>query len=507
MKHRSRLFGTLRSYLIAGILMASVIPAFGQVEFGVDLNSSRNGSFSGIQPNQYRKMGISHFIVDSRYIRYFTGGKDTGSVKRIHILAAPPLQFLTAYDLKKHKTLLKKRLFGPLPSPGEEIRPDGYGVFQLSETGSAELLREITPMVLQLKDSVRAPVFYIRQFSQKDIFAHLFDFSLLQINEHIDPARLHSRITAQTRGICFDPADEDFYDQAYLQTLFQTVREDSGLVLYLDGKWLSAALTSHPQFRSILTSYATNPRAVFGNPVAHPPPARPGYAVLILLLIWLIIAIHYGFEPNYRKSLFRYFGYHRFFIGDIVQRVLRFTHSNVLILVIQALIGSLFIYSCLHFFTTGTGFRAIGAHYPLLGFSEGLNLRLLSLAFIGVLVFNLAGSLWIYVSSPDFSQYGQVLTLYLWPQHLNLLVISLLITFTATYQSPYLVYICGILYVLVLLSSFIVAGTDIYNHSSKKIFFLFKTIFPYLALVIFILSWIIGNTGIVAVWRLATSLT
>lgn len=495
-------------YALIGILWLSSVTAAGQVRFGVFWQLKRGEVTSRINPDQYIQMRITHFVIGSAYANELPNSSDTTQRQQYHILAAPPLRFLTAYDLRKHHDLLVNRLYKKLEPFISDIHPDGYGIVQLSEIHSKELMTYLKPIVKQLRDSVRSSIYYIRQPGQEDEdhVSDLFDFSLLQINEKTDITSLPELITPKTRGIYFDPEETGYFDQAHLQALFKEMRADSSIVLYLNGKWLQDALRTHPNFKNIITAYATDASAIFSNPVPKNTPVNPGFTVLILVLIWLITAIHYGFEPNYRKSLIRYFGYHRFFIDDIQERVLRFSNSNVIVLLIQALTGALLLISFTHFFISKTGFSAISAHYPAFHILGGSDIRLFIIIFAAVIVYNLICSLWLFISAPDFPQYNQVLTLQLWPQHLNLLLVSLLVTLTIAYQSPILVYLCGLFYLIVLLSSFIIASADIYAYSESKGLFLIKSMLPYLVLVIIVLVWIISYTGITDVWLLARSL-
>ncbi len=479
-----------------------------QVKFGVFWQSNGGEITSRINLDQYTRMKITHFVIGDAYANEIMAKDDSAASSQIKILAAPPLRFLTAYDLRKHRSLLVKRLYQGL-QPFTRIHPEGYGIIQLSEIQSSKLVMQLKPILTQLIDSVRSPVYYIyseRFPDKKDQAAGLFDFSILQINEKTDIAAIPDLITPKTRGIYFNPISNGYYNLRHLQLLFKAVRDNSGIVLYLNGKWLQNTLNNHSNFKSLITAYATEQNAVFSNPPVGHLPVKPGYTIIVLIIIWLITAIHYGFEPNYRKSMIRYFGYHHFFIDDIQERLLRFANSNVIVMFIQALTGALFLITFFHFFISDTGFQAITAHYPALDFLGGSDVQLFFIGFMTILIFNLVGSLWIFISSPDFPQYNQVLTLFLWPQHLNLLLLSLLVTFTTAYQSPFLIYLCGIFYVIVLLSSFLAASVDVYLHTQNKGPFFFKTVLPYLVLVIITLIWLIAYTGVTDVWILARSL-
>ena len=509
MKRRTLVSYIRLAYLAIGMVLLFFGSAACQVKFGVFWQSNNGEGVSRININQYAQLKVTHFVLGSAYANEITSRDDSALGSRITILSAPPLKYLTAYDLRKHRSFLVKRLYNNLQPFISQLNPEGYGVIQLSEIQSKKLAAQLTAILSQLKDSVRSPIYYIRSErfpAKKDQVAGLFDFSILQINEKTTVAAIPDLISPKTRGIYFDPTSSDYYDLHHLQSLFQTVRGDSSIVLYLNGKWLQNTLNNHSNFKSVITSYATEPNAVFSNPPVGHPPVKPGYTIIVLMIIWLITAIHYGFEPNYRKSLIRYFGYHRFFIDDIQERVLRFANSNIIVMLIQALTGALFLITFFHFFISDTGFQAITAHYPALDFLGGSDVQLFFIGFMTILVFNLIGSLWIFISSPDFPLYNQVLTIFLWPQHLNLLLLSLLVTFTTAYQSPFLIYLCGILYVIILLSSFLAASADVYIYTQNKGIFFIKTVLPYLVLVIFTLVWLIGYTGVTDVWILARSL-
>src|SRR5699024_9379857 len=96
---------------------------------------------------------------------------------------------------------------------------------------------------------------------------------------------------------------------------------------------------------------ATEANAVFTIPEEKlPPQSNTAVPILILLSVWGIIAFLYSSDPIYRRSLFRYFTGHKFFVKDVFDRHLRSPWPAIAINLQNALllgVGSFTLFSVL----------------------------------------------------------------------------------------------------------------------------------------------------------------
>ncbi len=233
---------------------------------------------------------------------------------------------------------------------------------------------------------------------------------------------------------------------------------------------------------------------------------RESILVIFLLILWVTIAIHYSFEPNYRKSLVRFFTTHHFFVDDVMEHLTRLSNSNFIAFITQTFIGGMFVYTLAQTAFTTTGFRALIFHYPLLGFLDHSMLSLFFLGLAGVLIYNLVCIAWVYFGVTGIEFPGQAITLYTWPQHLNFILITIMVTLLLSGSPVFIIYVLGLLFIFVVLSSFYLSAFDTARYSKSSFLQHLKTTIPHFIIVLSVLLWLLTQTQIIDVIRLSANL-
>jgi len=210
----------------------------------------------------------------------------------------------------------------------------------------------------------------------------------------------------------------------------------------------------------------------------------------MLLVIWASVALYYSSSPLYRKSLFRYFNAHKFFIDDIFQRHIRSASPAIILIFQNAILLAAALFACVMSAVTPLGLDALFHHFPVLTiFGKGI----FSLTFWIVPLSLLLASLsitWLYISHKRINSFTQIATIYAWPLQLNLLVTTVVVVLYASGGPLWLISLTGITALLVQLLSFIIASFDTARFlPSHTILYLFTTSGLYFMIATALIIW------------------
>lgn len=260
----------------------------------------------------------------------------------------------------------------------------------------------------------------------------------------------------QEQGILFPPFDFSRTDVRSVQDQLRKLEPREGAVYVFDaGRFLDAAL-ENPDLIGLIREYSIRERPVFpdSEPVARETPAN--WAVLFLFLIWAAFIVHFRFFPNYQKAVFRYFYSHPFFIVDIFERHLRFGKTALFLLVHFTLAGGVIVLVTVRHLFAGTAHEALLHYIP---FAESdTAVFIMSCAFL--LVFKLLCIVWVSSASFRADIFSQAASLYVWPFHLNLLFLTLIVVLDASGTFPVTITVVFGLFLLNLVMAFILTGLD-----------------------------------------------
>lgn len=230
----------------------------------------------------------------------------------------------------------------------------------------------------------------------------------------------------------------------------------------------------------------------------------------IIILFWVFVglfAVHFSFEPNYRKSISRYFFAHSFFTDDILNKRIRFGTSLFLVMFNQALLFALVKYTVLNHILNDLALEEISYHYPFLIVGAESILGYVLFNAMIYLCFELFTFLWLFVAIKPIKHYYQVLTLLLWPQHLNFLCAAIIITFEAAGYSQMVSLIAFAIYIMVIILSFPIAAHDsIKQFGGSGTYYQYLTYYPYIILLILLFFWLLPSSGFYSVLDLILTL-
>lgn len=269
------------------------------------------------------------------------------------------------------------------------------------------------------------------------------------------------------------------YSYAHFSRFIEPI--DSGLIFIPDSYFWSGLDDTLP-IDSVITATIQNPGKLFDRTSHTEAQSYPNLIIFSLVITIMIFGIHYGFEPNYRKSLSRYFGAHIFFVDDIGERRIRLGTSLLLVMLVQALLFAIAKTFFLQYTLSPVQHEILTYHLPWLTFASTTFFGSLILNGVVMLLFMLICGLWIYLAFPTLQQIYQSFLLFLWPLHLTIPIIFLYVISVLAGFSEFMAATLIVLYLIVIFGSFILTFFDMIKIERKaSLLTIYLTTFiPYL---------------------------
>ncbi|MEX0772014.1 MAG: hypothetical protein WD038_02545 [Balneolales bacterium] len=379
----------------------------------------------------------------------------------------------------------------------------GFGLFSFGQTHSLRFREFFEVLISEIDRITDIPLFYTSSNADDSDFAGLFDY---RIYHAADTSAISNLASFESiGGIAYSTGNRQF-DIRMFQYMINQVRDIGQVPIFLDWEWFVYNRSSDELIEEVIQSYAVDDNALFANPRALPEEASSNWLILILLIIWGSFVIHYSLMPTYRKALIRFFDNHKFLMNDVMHRVLRVGQSNILILIQQGLLGGLFLLALTKYTLSSVGFEALVYHLQLVYPYTPNYFVIFLIGFSFSILINVVCTGWLYLVNNNIRHFSQAAIFQLWPQHLNLFVITLLIALILSGSSIILVNITALTFLTIFFGSFLFSAFDAGNHTVTRFYYYPLTAAIYGVLLINFLIWVYFATGFVEFWDLATSL-
>ncbi|SMO76850.1 hypothetical protein [Fodinibius sediminis] len=320
------------------------------------------------------------------------------------------------------------------------------------------------------------------------------DFFMLDL--HVSPQNVDALPISSSpdpSGYYYHPSPELAHLLTPLKQLFQVTSTHPGDILFLDSRWLLTMTEHHPRLPATLKSQASGEDSIFPTPNEPRPDQHSSpLPIIVLLLGWGILAIHYNMSPIYRKSLFRYFTGHKFFLNDIFHQHIRSPFPALLITTQNALFVAAALFILSRNLWSITGIRGLLHYYPNLLFISGSRYDIFIIALGGTLLYSLACTLWLYLSHQSLRSITQVLTLFAWPLQLNIILGTIVIALYVSGGNATTMASLSAAMLTICLLSFIITARDAAHHlMGKRMRYLGLTIGLYLIAISALAIWVL----------------
>lgn len=248
-------------------------------------------------------------------------------------------------------------------------------------------------------------------------------------------------------------------------------------LLMIEADWYLQAVADFPALPGQLKDRLVYDSGFLALPEI--PEERSGFdpSVILLFVLWGTIAILITYYPTYRPMLLRYFGAHSFYVDDIIQYRERAAASGVVLLFIHALSGAL-IYTIGfdHLLSTQAG-SAFFHHAPALAVFGDSLASVFAVSLVVILIVELIALGWLFLPNRELPHFSQVINLYSWIFHVDIILATLMVTFAASGASSFWMLAALLLYTLIWFLAFNISAIDASRAlSSGKNLYLFLTI-------------------------------
>lgn len=379
------------------------------------------------------------------------------------------------------------------------------GLFSFGPIHRQKFIEATRPYFQELQEAQNIRIFFTKSVRQKTKNLPGADFSIT--NVPVNTGNVNDlEVPSDSVGFYkFSPSRDLRVYLSPFQSFLKVVPRNS--TIFLNSDWLFASLNSFPAFKTTLESLSEK-EYVFPLPDEKVPNQEQSpIPIILLIILWASAALHYNVSPLYRKSVFRYFTAHKFFVDDIFRRHIR-TPVPALVLILQnTLIMGAIVFTAASVLFNPLGLEAL---YSFLGTKFDFGNTPKGLAIAGaIFAFCLSNIsiLWLYISSKKIRSTIQTATLYTWPLHVNFLLGTVIISIYSSGSGPEAIITLTVIAFLIQLGSFIFSAIDfsqfIRRHALR---FYLSTNGIYLLMLISAIIWIYFSADINEMLSLALAL-
>ena len=492
--------------LLFGFLWPALFPQANrlaaQKAIGVHWKVPESNQEAFKQLEAFHNWGIRYLNVDTKLRASLLELTDSLDYR---VFVSIPNKYTTEYQLLSRSSTIIEALrdYGQYYEDEEHIQ--AFGLFHYAQFEKHVFREQTRPLVQDFKDLFGKPVYYTSARPGLQDTLQPYDFFIYR-SDRLGTLDLYSANTSSMGGALISPPLEQ-YSLREFQNLMQSSVLGQSTPVFLESTWLLAQANSHPDLASVIRTFTTQKEPLLSTPSPTQEPEEPQWLVLVLIGLWASFAIHYAVAPTYRKSLFRYFTVHRFFVNDILERRLRSVAPGVIILLQQILMGGIFFYLLTSGLFSNHGLEAIYWHFPFLAYMGKSRFVFFVAGILFMIITQLIYLLWLYFLNKDIKFFNQVVILYSWPHQFNLLTVTLMVTFFLSENIGTAFYIFSGLFALIWLVSFYVAAGDL-SHQIRynRMLYITHTTGLHTIILILLFIFLYSFSGVPDILRLATTL-
>ena len=304
-----------------------------------------------------------------------------------------------------------------------------------------------------LGDDFSDPLYYHSAYPSTVLLPGGFNFN----SKRAETGRLNQRLFPVVHVV---PSENQFQTYELLNNMFSGLSGMEETVTVLPARWFFNQIEARSDLRYLIRDLAEGTTITLPLPEQPESPPYINWSVILLLLIWGSFALHYRYQPIYSQSLTRYFTNHPFFVNDVMENRMRNALPGFILLTQHALLTGLFVFACVEVLVSSLGLDIIQHYFPAFIFLESRTLSLFLSAILMAIILQTISVIWIYVSNKRLSSLNQILNLYSWPLHLNLIVVTFLVVFNQVGFDEIWTLILGTLFILIWFFGFNLAAID-----------------------------------------------
>ncbi len=315
--------------------------------------------------------------------------------------------------------------------------------------------RELSFIGDSLSQTLSKPIYYQSAFAEPRHFPQPLGF--ISVSYHVNS----TDSLPSTPVIHFNPNPQENRKsvQKLEEVLNASLAHETSIII-LPSDWFFQTLDLQPDLAILLTDHVIGKEVLFPLPAKDAPSMAPNWHIILLFVIFVLLLLHYKYQPFFISFAGRYFFNHSFFMADLFEGRVRSKSSGYVIFVVHALATGLLFYVVSRVLISPTGFAALEYYLPhffLAGFEQytlfitGFLLAILS---HGISVF------WLILFNKKITQLTQAIHLYCWPLLINIILLFLIVVLAETQSSPLLILSLSAIFLVVWFFSFNIAAID-----------------------------------------------
>ncbi len=345
---------------------------------------------------------------------------------------------------------------------------------------------------------------------------HPFD-GIVMMTRSAEALALQLEQEPDLAGILYDPERREI-DIRDFQDVLELMEPYRDLPVFFEQSWFKqnsdrdpAHETTDPDaFASDLSQITAFYRNIPDARVANPPPDTSGndldFSVLLLFMLWATFTAYYRLNPMYRKSVARFFFNYYFFVNDILMRRIRLPGDAALLFVLSSFVAGLMALATAQMYFDSVALGALLSYLPLIPADWTHPVFLFWYFFFLTMLINGLLIAWLRIANSQHSQTYQVATLFLWPQHLNIVVVSAGVILLRPFPSEKIVVGMFLIFWTITLASFILTAYDMRRIYPTSPYYMASTYALFVLIVTFLLFWLIFMMDVITAWNLAVSI-
>ena len=424
------------------------------------------------------------------------------------VMVMVPEYFPIPYRLNREKFRYWQRSDSLISFYRDDASVAGFGLFAYGKWQDGTLPERLGQLAGPHLDGRRLFTLDTRPLSGQALYP--FDSVLLM-------TRSASKLSKQLdknpdlAGVLYAPEDGEL-DLRDLQNVLQLLDQHRETPVFFHRDWFAAnssmidAAPVH-DIASVTRFYHQVPDAR----IANPPPDQSDYtvntAMILLFIFWVVYAVYFRVNPLYRKSVSRFFMNYDFFVNDVLLRRVRFAGDAVAVFLISCFAAGIMGFSIADIYLDPVARQALLYYTPLFPSGWDHSAAFFFLFFLVMAVILSVQIFWVQIANSQHAHTSQVATFMLWPQHLNMVVVTAgIIIFRSLPVALVAIIMTGIFLAITVISFF----TTTYNmrriHPTSPLY-MTTTYALYVLVSTSVVSWLIFGLDMFKAWELAVSLT
>lgn len=417
----------------------------------LSVDGSDNSLLTPENLDHIREIGIDMLEIS------FPTNIEQSDLEQFYLLLDSNQYFITEHEVIADRESILNSILSAYNNVPEQLRDNvaAIKVFNFPADYRSGFSTSSDSLLAQFSASVNKPLFYLSAFNAPDYPLQKVDFYASRIK-----ARTDSLVSASSTVIYFEPTSDKITSLQTLESILnRSITEPESLII-IPANWFLSRTEAQSSFLTIISSYLEGESVNFPMPAQSPESPEINWPIILLLIIWASFILHYRFQPMYKATLPRYFFYHSFFVHDVEQYRIRNASPGVILLLQHALITGFFFYLLADGFVSDAGLQSLSYHYSVLFYAGFEKLSIFTIGVLFSLVFHVVSIAWLYLPNKKLKQIAQVINLYSWSFHINLIIATVAVYVVEVLAAKDWAIAIVIVYFFFWFSGFIIAAVD-----------------------------------------------